>query len=138
MRQGSTACCLFQRGLVQDHTGTEEGTNKPSPGPLSQNPMLLSNPFIKLSLCHLLLYFRLGHILSPSPVRPLSDVFLLQCFQSRETGARTCVYVSIIQRMNSVPALGQEPAVLSEAIQPFVFVLSWIFALLFETSSAGP
>lgn len=136
-------CCLapFSNGrqnvwLVRDHRGTVERTNKLSPGPLSRNPVLLNNTPVKLTLCHLLLYFMSGHVLSPSPVRPLTDVFLLQCFWSRETGA--CVYLSIIQSMNAVPALGQEPDVVNEAIESFGFVLSWIFALLLETSSVGP
>jgi len=40
--------------------------------------------------------------------------------------------------MNTIPSLGQEPDVLNEAIESSVFVLSWIFALLLETSLAGP
>ena len=99
--------------------------------------MLLNNPSIKLTLHHLLLYFMLGHALSPSSVRPLTDVFLLQRFWSRETGSRACVYVSIIQTMNAVPALGQEPDVLNEAIVSFGFVLSWIFALLLVNQFSG-
>lgn len=110
--------------------GTEERTNTLSPGPLSQDPMLLN---IELTLHHPLLYFMLGHVFFPPSLRPFTDV-LLQHFQSTETGARSHVYVST----NAVPVFGQEPDGLNEAIQSFVFVLSWIFSLLLETSSAGP
>jgi len=100
--------------------------------------MLLNNLFIKLTIHHLLLYFMSGHVLSPSSVTPLTAVFLLQRFWSRERGVRASVYVSIIQSMNTVPVLGREPDVLHVAIESFSFVVSWIFALFLETSSAGP
>lgn len=73
--------------------------------------MPLSN-LLSIIWCKIIIFY-IKAFLSPSSVSTF--VFLLQHFWSRERGARTCIYVSMIQNINTISALGQEPDVLTEA-----------------------